>query len=76
MVHVDIERAFQTGPDLPDIIRSEAGGALVKNCMGTRRPTVRGFRKLVQKVINMAHGGTLPANAETLTCALDSQQRP
>lgn len=35
MVQVDIERAYQTGPDLPDIIRSEAGRALVKHCMET-----------------------------------------
>ena len=67
-VHVDIERVYQTGPDLPDIIRSEAGRSVVKHYMETHRvaPTVRGLRKLVQNVINMAHGGTLPANAETI----------
>ena len=45
MVHVDIERAFQTGPDLPDIIRSEAGGALVKNCMGDTPAHSQGVQK-------------------------------
>ena len=45
VVHVDIERAFQTGPDLPDIIRSEAGGALVKNCMGDTPAHSQGVQK-------------------------------
>ena len=67
-VHVDVEYVYLTAPDLPNIIRSEAGRAVVKHYMETHRvaPTVRGLRELVQNVINMAHGGKLPANAETI----------
>ncbi len=67
-VNVDIEYAYLTAPDLPNIIRSEAGRAVAKYYMETHRvaPTVRGLKELVQNVITMAHAGTLPANAETI----------